>query len=175
MDSTIGFILLGIIFVVLLSAGYASLRAAPWVPLGSRDVERALRLAEVKPGELVLDLGAGDGRFLIAAVKKYGARAVGYECSIGPWLLGQIRLTLSGVRGSVRLRFGDFFKESWESADVITCFLTPRAMCKVETKFVFSAKPGCRLVSYAFAFPKRQPDLIDKPQANLGRLFLYRR
>ncbi len=175
MDSTLSFILLAIIFVVLVSAGYAGLRAAPWVPLGRRDVERALQLAEVKSGELVIDLGAGDGRFLIAAVKQFGARAIGYECSIGPWLLGQIRLTLSGVRGSARLVFKDFFKESWQSADVITCFLTPMAMRKVETKFVFNAKPGCRLVSYAFALPKRQPDRTDKPRPNLGRLYLYRR
>lgn len=165
-------IVFGLFLVLFGSAAVAGLKAAPWVPTRDKDVDRMLRFALVKPGELVVDLGAGDGRFLLAAVQRFNARGLGYECSIGPWLAAQIRLRLARVRGQASVRFKDFFSQSLAPADVVTCFLTPGAMRKLEPKFLAEAKPGCRFVSYAFRFPNLEPDAIDKP-AGRGSVFLY--
>jgi hypothetical protein len=133
-----------------------------------------LDLAELRPDECMLDLGAGDGRFLLIAAQEYQARAIGYEYSIGPWVVAQARLLFAGLRSRAKLRFGDFTRVSWAEADVITCFLTPKAMPKLESKFLRDAKPGARFVSYAFPFPKLQPIRVSKPDPRLAAVYLYR-
>jgi SAM-dependent methyltransferase len=155
------------------SAAWAGLRAAPYLPTRQKDVERMLRLANIQPGELVYDLGAGDGRFIISAAKNFKARGVGYEISFIPWLVGKIRLARARTGGDVQLRFQDFFHVDLSAANVVVCFLTPPAMAKLAPKFRTELKPGTRIISYAFALPGFEPKLKDKPTPTTMAVFVY--
>jgi SAM-dependent methyltransferase len=85
-----------ILLAFVLSFAYAGLRAAPWVPLHKQDLQRVLRLMNLKGGEVVYDLGCGDGR-IIAAAARHGARCTGFEISLLPFLLARLRT--SHLRG----------------------------------------------------------------------------
>jgi len=133
-----------------------------------------LKLANVRPGELVVDLGAGDGRFLLSAVRNHQAKALGYELSILPFLVARIRIWLARVGRNATVRLRDFYSQDLGQADVVTCFLTPEAMAKLEPKFQRELRPGTRVVSYAFAMPNWKPELVDKPTPTTTSVYLYR-
>ncbi len=165
------------LFAILIAAGtaaWAAVSAAPFVPTWRRDVGRMLSLAEVKPDELVLDLGAGDGRYLVAAVKNHQARAIGYEITLLAWLAAWLRLRFSGTAGRAKILYRDFFRQDLSSADVVLCFLTPRAMAKLGPKLKRELKPGTRVLSYAFAIPGWTPVKKDKPEPGRMAVWVYR-
>lgn len=162
------------ILAVALTAALAGWRAAPWVPTWQRDVRRMLRLADLKPGELVIDLGSGDGRILLTAVREFGSRALGYELSLLPYLVSRFRLALGQLGGRAEVHFADFLTADLSAADVITIFLTPEAMEKLRKKFVHGLKPGCRIVSAVFRLPDWPLLRTDQPTPRRVRLFLYR-
>lgn len=171
------FWLIFIVFLVVVLGTFAlgGFLAAPWVPLWKNDIRRMLKLAEVKPKELVYDLGAGDGRIIIIAAEEFGAFAVGFEIAFLPYLLGCIRILLKGLPGKARLKYANFFKQDLSQADVICAFLTPQAMKKLKPKLEKETKFGCRIVSYAFSIPGWQPKKIDKPNQKTTAIYLYQR
>jgi SAM-dependent methyltransferase len=75
-----------ILYIFLGTFAYAGIKAAPWFPTWSRDIDRFLKLAEIKPGQKFYDLGCGDGKLVFASAKA-GATAVGYEISLLPYLI----------------------------------------------------------------------------------------
>lgn len=149
--------------------------AAPWVPLWKNDVRRMLKLANVKPGEKVHDLGVGDGRIIIIAAKEFGAKSTGFEIAFLPFILAYIKILLLGLRAEVQLKYGNFFSKDLSQADIITAFLTPSAMLKLKEKLEKEAKPGCRIISYAFAIPGWVATKIDKPNKKTAVIYLYQR
>lgn len=163
------------LLAILGTLAWGGISAAPWVPLWKKDTLRMLELAQVKPGEKVVDLGAGDARIIIAAVQEYNAKGVGYELAILPYFIGWVRITLLGLHGKAILKYRNFFKEDLSDADVICAFLTPAAMAKLKPKFEKEVKPGCRIVSYAFKIPDWQPTKIDKPNKKRAAIYLYQR
>jgi SAM-dependent methyltransferase len=168
---------LSVLIVVLIVAGsaaWAGWRAAPFVPTRQRDVERMLRLAELKPGELVYDLGAGDGRFIITAARRYQARAVGFEISLLPYLVGRWRIWRARLGRLAAMRFQDFFHQDLSEADAVVFFLTPGATAKLGPKLRRELKPGARIVSYAFSIPGWTATLKDKPDPRTMAVHMYR-
>jgi len=164
----------GAVFFILFSLAYAGLSAAPWVPLPKREIIRMLKLAEVKPGELVYDLGSGDGRILILAVREFDARPVGFEISVLPYFISKLRIWFLGLGNRVKIKYANFFREDLSKAQVITVFLTPKAMAKLSPKFRKELKSGCRIVSYAFALKDWEPKEIDKPNPKTTAIYLYK-
>ena len=71
-----------VIILIFMTAAWAGIIAAPWLPTRKKDIDRALRLIHLEPSDIITDLGCGDARILTEAVKKYHAQAVGYEISI---------------------------------------------------------------------------------------------
>lgn len=163
-----------LVFIVAGSAAWAGLSAAPFVPTRQRDVERMLRLSELKAGELVYDLGAGDGRYVVTAAKRYGARAVGFEISLLPYWIGRFRIWRAGQGGRAQLRMQDFFNQDLSAADVVVCFLTPPAMAKLSPKFKRELRPGTRVVSYAFPMHDWTAVLKDKPNPGTMAVHVYK-
>lgn len=176
-DPVFIFWLLFIIFLLLILGTFAlaGFLAAPWVPLWKTDIRRMLKLAEVKPGETVYDLGAGDGRIIIIAAQEFGARATGFEIAVLPYFLAYIKILIRGLKPKIDLKYRNFFRADLSKADVICAFLTPPAMKKLKPKLEKEAKPGCRIVSYAFSIPTWQPTKTDKPNKNKTVIYLYQR
>lgn len=167
-------IILAVVLVAAGTAAWASVSAAPFVPTWRRDVGRMLTLADIKPDELVLDLGAGDGRYLVAAVRQYQARAIGFEITLLAWLAAWLRLRFSGTFGRAQILYRDFFRQDLSAANVVICFLTPRAMAKLGPKLKRELKPGTRVLSYAFAIPDWTPVKKDKPEPGRMAVWVYR-
>jgi len=167
-------VMLGLVLIFAISAIWAGFRAAPYVPTKTADVRRLLSLAEVKPGERVVDLGAGDGRIVIMAAKEFKAEAIGYEISLLPYLIAKLRISWLGSKVLVRVSFKDFFTVDLNQADVVTCFLTPAAMNKLAGKLRRELKPGARIVSYAFHLPGWEPVIKDKPDDRNFAVWVYR-
>lgn len=175
MTSWFFIITLVLVLLVALTAGWASFRAAPFVPTRARDVKRILELAAVKPDELVIDLGAGDGRFLVQAVKQFQARAIGYEISLLPFIIGKMRLGLSGARSKAKLLWRDLFSADLRQADVVVFFLMPGAIKRLRSKMEQELRPGTRVVSYVFPVTGWTPVSKDKPNERELAAWVYRR
>ncbi len=167
--------LLGLIVVLIVagSAAWAGWRAAPYVPTRQHDVERMLRLAELKAGEIVYDLGAGDGRFILTAAKRYQAKATGYEISLLPYWVAKLRIWRAHIGNLATMKAKDFFHVDLSDANVVVCFLTPGAMKKLGEKFKRELKPGTRVVSFAFSIAGWTPVLKDKPDSRTMAVWVY--
>lgn len=154
--------LLGLL--VLLSFSFVLLFGAPYVPTLTPQVEAALELVNLKPGQTLLELGCGDGKVLIAAAQT-GLQVVGYE--LNPFLALLCWLRTRRFKGQVRVVWGNFWRKTWPPADGIFTFLHPRFMQKLDTKIVQLSSQNVKLVSFAFVIPGR------KPVATKKGVFLY--
>ena len=146
---------------------------SPFVPSNRITVDKMLRLAEIKKGEHVFDLGCGDGRIVFAA-EKLGAVAVGYEISRFVWFLSQIRRYFTKSRSEIRCK--NFFKADLHSADVVFCYLLPHVMKALKPKFEKELKKGARIISAGFSIPDWE-QVGDHPRDGTGaiRIFVYRK
>src|SRR3989339_229728 len=90
-------IFLIIFFFIIVSFAYGGLLAAPYVPMWKKDVQRALDLAKIKPNETLYDLGSGDGRIIIEAARAYGAKAIGFEIALLPYIYSYVKIKLMGM------------------------------------------------------------------------------
>ncbi|MBI4127449.1 MAG: methyltransferase domain-containing protein [Parcubacteria group bacterium] len=142
------------------------IRGAPFIFTHRKTVATMLQLAGVKPGERVADLGAGDGRLVIAFAQA-GAEAHGYEIiPILVWLARR-NIRKAGLTGRAFVDLRNFFHEDLSSFQIVTVFGMAHLMPKLETKLLNELPPGARILSHAFAFPTWQP--IRKE----GGVFLY--
>jgi SAM-dependent methyltransferase len=145
-----------ILVVFSISAIWTGFRGAPWVPTSMKTVHKMLTLAEVGPGDLVYDLGCGDGRTIITAARRYGARAVGVEIDPLRYLWCQALISVMGLRDRVQVVYGDFFKRDLSDADVVTCYLLQDTNNRLEGKLRQELRSGARVVSNTFTFPGLQ-------------------
>ncbi len=160
-----------LVLVAIISAAWAGLRAAPWVPTWAKDFARIRELAQVQSGDTILELGAGEGRVLRAFVETPAQTIIGYEISYIPFLIATLRLRK--YRPRVRVLCKDFFHASFTDASVIFCFLTPPAMRKLKVKCEAECRPGTRILSYAFSVPGWKADRVDKPTPNAMTIYRY--
>jgi len=127
--------------------------AAPdviYVPTPQSVVDAMLELAQVQSSDIVYDLGSGDGRIVITAAKKYGARGVGIE--IDPSLVKKANenAAAAGVSGRVRFVTGNIFNSDINEATVVTLYLLQSINERLRPKLVRELKPGTRVVSHVF-------------------------
>lgn len=135
-----------ILFIFLGSFAYAGVLAAPWFPTWSKDIERFLKLAEIKPGQKFYDLGCGDGKLVFAAAGA-GAEAVGFEISLLPYLLA---ISRSWHIENTEIKFKNFWKADLSDADVVYIFLTPKVNPKAKEKLERELKKGSRVIAYTW-------------------------
>jgi predicted RNA methylase len=128
-----------------------------------------LAMAEVAPDDLVYDLGCGDGRTIVAAARRFGARAVGIEIDPLRYLWCQALITVLGLRDRVQVVYGDFFAQDLRDADVVTCYLLQATNEKLVSKLKQELHPGARVVSNSFTFP----GLRLMSQDNHNHLYVY--
>ena len=109
-----------------------------------------LMLADVKEGDVVYDLGCGDGRVVITAAREFGARGVGVELREDLVRKAQLKITELGIDGRVTILHENMFNVDLRNADVVTLYLTTSANTKVKPKLEKELKPGTRIVSHDF-------------------------
>jgi len=120
-----------------------------WVPTPDEVVERMLNMAQTKPEDYVIDLGAGDGKIAIAAAKKFGARALGIEYNPDMAALAQRNAQAAGVVGKAQIVQGDIFVTDFTQATVLTMYLLPSLNMKLRPQ-ILAMRPGTRVVAHAF-------------------------
>src|SRR3989344_4526870 len=135
-----------LLFIFLGTFAYAGILAAPWFPTWSRDMQRFLKLADIRPGQKFYDLGCGDGKLVFAAAGA-GAEAVGFEISLLPYL---IALSRSLYVKNSKIIFKDFWKADLSDADVVYIFLTPKVNPKVKIKLEKELKKGSKVIAYSW-------------------------
>jgi SAM-dependent methyltransferase len=141
---------------------------APFDPTPQEVVERMLALAGVKKGDMVYDLGSGDGRLLITAAKKYGVRAVGYEIDAGLVKLARENVRKQGVEKLVEIRQQDLMTADLSKATVVTLYLSFDGNRALKPKLIRELKPGARVVSYTFDLGEDWPPKIVETYRDEG-------
>lgn len=144
-------------------------RDAPWNTTSLRKVRKMLTMADVQPGEVVYDLGAGDGRVLFVAAREFGARAVGIEIDALRCLLIRAGITLRGMGDRVRIIRGNFRDQDISGADVLAFYLLERTNDDMRDTFERDLRPGTRIVSNRFPIPGWE--IVDHDAGD--GLFLY--
>jgi SAM-dependent methyltransferase len=128
-----------------------------WVPTNDAVADAMLKAANVKPTDLVYDLGAGDGKIAIAAAKNFGATAVGIEYNKEMAELAKRNTERAGVADKVKIIHGDIFVEDFSKATVVTMYLLPDLNLKIRPTILKMA-PGTRIVTNSFNMGDWEPD-----------------
>jgi predicted RNA methylase len=154
---------------------------APFVPSPMPVVQRMLELAGLKPGEILFDLGAGDGRTVIMAAKTFGARSVGVEMREDLAKRAMNVIHENGLSDRVTIVNGDMFKVDLSSADVIYLYLTTSANEKVKPKMEAELKKGVRIVSHDYEIvgwkPAKVENFVENPSLGYPShtIYLYKK
>ncbi|MGA3108111.1 MAG: class I SAM-dependent methyltransferase [Candidatus Bathyarchaeia archaeon] len=145
-----------------------------YVPTPKDIVRQMLQLASLRRGETLFDLGAGDGRIMIDAVRRFGAKAVGVE--IDPERISRTRERLAATVTQAELIEGDLFQVDLSSADVIAIYLSDSANAKLAAKLKDELKAGARVVSLDYKLPGWAADreLEVNTSGITRRLYLYK-
>lgn len=162
-------IILGLIGLFLIWIFWSSIIGAGFQPTSRKLVKQMLNMAEVGPDDIVYDLGSGDGRIVIDAVKKYNAKAVGLEADPSRVFWSRLVITLSGIGKRAKIVWGNFFNQNINEATVVTLFLSDTANQKLKSKFLEELKPGTRIVSYVWKFRGWEPVEADETE----EIYLY--
>ena len=128
--------------------------AGPYVPTPWVIVDEVLALAGIGPGDFVVDLGSGDGRLVLRAVTAFGARG-GFGVDIQADLVAEANATAArqGVADRVKFHVRDLFETPVETATVVTLYLLPTSIPRLEGKLLAELPPGARVVSHDYPFP----------------------
>ena len=142
-------------------APQAPLPRAPFVVTPLDVVDRMLSLAKVGPRDVVYDLGCGDGRIVIAAAQKYGARGVGIDIDPARIAEAEENARRAGVQRLVTFRIQDALKTDVSDATVVTLYLLSALNVQLRPILTRQLRPGARIVSHSFAMGDWEPDVVD--------------
>lgn len=161
----------GIVLLVLAGLWYLVplLSGLPWIPARGDRIVRALDLARIEPGNKLYDLGAGDGRVLTIAAREYGATAIGVEISPVHCIIAHLRILFNGLRGRVKVRWGNFYRADFHDADVVFIYLTQAHANRVKSLLEEQLKSGARIVTLSSDLDGWEPAEMDSE----GLIFLY--
>jgi SAM-dependent methyltransferase len=145
---------------------------APFDPTPQEVVEKMLGLAGVKKNDVVYDLGSGDGRVVITAAKKYGAKAVGFEIDPGLVKLARENVQREKLEKLVEIRQQDFMTADLSNATVVSLYLSYEGNLALRPKLTRELKPGARVVSYAYDMGDWQPKVMETYRDAAGETHL---
>lgn len=147
--------------VALAQELFDSKKIVPFVPSPQEIVDKMIELAAVKKGDVVFDMGSGDGRIVIAAAKK-GVKAVGFEIDGDLVKESRENIRNSGVQDLAEIRQQDILTVDFSPASVVTMYLLPDVNLKLRPNLLKQLKPGSRVVSHSFDMADWKPDKIEK-------------
>jgi len=165
----------------LLGAAWAQTDDVPYVQSATNVVDVMLSMAQVGPEDYLVDLGSGDGRIVIAAARRHGARGLGIE--MDPALVEESRAgaAAAGVADRAAFLRGDIFAADFSRASVVTMYLLPEVNLQLRPRLLYELSPGTRVVSHDFDLGDWEPDdrvTVPVPDKTVGRykestLFLW--
>ena len=166
---------LSIMVFILFPTIYSLVGGAPFVPTPLKAVKKMIKMAKIKKGDKVYDIGCGDGRMVHLASKEYGAISVGLEIAPLVYLLARLRHFL--WRSKAKILYRDFKHYDLRDADVVLCYLMPETLSKLQSKLEQDLKKGTRIVSYAFPIGTwKAKQKIERDKTNsLGPIWSYER
>ena len=144
----------------------------PYVQTPQNVVDRMLQTAKVGPADYVIDLGSGDGRMIITAAQKYGARGFGVDLDRRLVDLANKRAASAGVADRAVFYERDLYETDLTSASVVTIYLLPEVNLMVRPKLLTTLKPGTRVVAHDYDMGEWKPDeqlVMDAPDKPVGR------
>jgi SAM-dependent methyltransferase len=148
-----------------------------YVPTPQPVVDRMLELAEVKPGDVLYDLGCGDGRFVVTAAQRYGIRAVGVDIDPQRIVDSRRNVKRAGVEHLVTIRQADIFELDFSDATVVTLYLLPELNVRLMPQLA-RLQPGARILSFEFdmrgALPERVVDIPTTNRSDPYRVYRWR-
>ncbi len=160
-----------------LGFGEGSSSVAPYVPTPQSLVNKMLELVEAGPGDVLFDLGCGDGRFLITAVADFKVeKAIGYELNKHIYEMAEDNVAKRGLINEIRIESGDFMDADFSEATIITMYLTTTGNAKLRPKFKEELKPGTRIISHDFPILDWTQSTPNGEALIIGphKLFMYR-
>jgi predicted RNA methylase len=146
---------------------------APFIPMEPEVVERVMKLAEVKKGDVFYDLGSGDGRLVIAAAL-HGAKAYGVEIDLPRVIYSRIWIFLLRLHQQAKIIHKDMFKVSLKKADVVSLYLLEETNEKLKRKLEKELKKGTRVVATGFIVPGWKPEKSNSRGTIYGPIYLYK-
>ena len=147
----------------------AAISGAPFAASNRRRIKTMLELANIKDGQKVVDLGSGDGRILIAAVKKYQVECVGYEINPFWYFVSLFKIRKNEVNNRVKIYRKSYWSEDLGQFDVVFLYLIPYNMKKMARKLQAELKPGALVISNGFKF-NNWPSIREE-----NGVFLYKK
>jgi 16S rRNA G966 N2-methylase RsmD len=163
---------------VMGQAGNAE-KLAPYYPTPETIVEKMLRLGGLKAGEKMYDLGSGDGRIVIMAAQKFHADAVGIEMDKDLCRRSMRKIASLNLEKNARIINGDLLQQNYSSADLVTVYLLPGFIDKVQPVLDQQLKKGARVVAHDFEFknwtPEKVENIADDGEGRPHTLYLYRK
>ena len=154
-----------------------SKKIVPYVPTPQDVVERMLDLAGVKKGDVVYDLGCGDGRIVVTAAKKYGVKAIGFEIDPERIKESHENIQKAGVEKLVEIRQQDILTVDLSGATVLTMYLLPDVNLRLRPAIQKQMKPGSRIVSHDFDMGDWKPERTERVKDSSGwdhTIYLWR-
>jgi SAM-dependent methyltransferase len=143
---------------------------APFVTTPQEVVDRMLEVAQISPGDLVYDLGSGDGRIVITAAKRYGAKSVGFEIDPALVTLSRRNIREAGVEHLAEIREEDIRNVDLSPASVVTMYLYPSANLRLRAAIRRQLKAGSRVVSHNSNMGDWKPDRVEQMTDSAGFL-----
>jgi protein-L-isoaspartate O-methyltransferase len=149
-------------------------KLAPYVVSPQNVVDRMLQMANIKPGEIVYDLGCGDGRVLITAAQVYHAKAVGVEIDERLVKMATENVQRLGLENRIKVVHGDLMKTDFSDADVVVIYLLTMSNAELRPRLEKLLKPGARVLSYSFPVPGWKPERVDTIDDQHGhKIYMY--
>jgi cyclopropane fatty-acyl-phospholipid synthase-like methyltransferase len=142
-------------------APFENKKIVPFVPSPQEVVDKMVEVAGVKTGDVVYDMGSGDGRIVIAAAKK-GARAVGFEIDGDLVKESRENIRKAGVDKMAEIRQQDILTVDFSPATVVTMYLLPDVNLKLKPNLLKQLKPGSRVVSHSFDMGDWKPNKVER-------------
>lgn len=121
-----------------------------WFPTPHKDIENLLAASELKEGETLMDLGCGDGRVLITAVEKFGAKGIGVEIDPFKVLIARMRIWRAGLSDRIIIIWSSVAKADLSQADVLFIYLSHQAIDRLKKRFKTELKTTARIVTFGF-------------------------
>lgn len=145
-------------------------QGAMYTSTGRVKIRKALDAVAMKPGELLVDIGCGDGRVLRAARKRYGVRCLGFE--INPIAFTKAKLLTMGRKG-LEVRCRNFWKADLGKADIVSCYLFPDVMRRLGAKLGKELASGARVISFNFPIPGWKHEAVLRADSRLHNDPIY--